>query len=70
MQIDSNDYDRLSYFEDNFVGPTYQEMEEVFKLYQKYIDKNIWTWNQGCDCGNAIHKLYKQLMDWFKQNKK
>lgn len=59
----------FNYLKDlEFVDPDRGTTDKVFTLYQKYIDKNVWSYNTGCECSNSIVKFYHQLMEYVKNN--
>lgn len=47
--------------------PSESEMNIIFIMYKKFI-RDIPVYTTGCSCENNITKLYKDLMEWYKNN--
>jgi len=44
------------------------DMDSIFNLYKKYINPALASYKVNCQCSNAIHNLYWELLGWFAGN--
>lgn len=45
-----------------------EDINNIFKLYKKYINPNLKSYKIGCGCSNDILVLYNDLMDFYIKN--
>jgi hypothetical protein len=53
------------------VRPTPQDISSIWDLYVKFVDSTApYPNNSGCStCGNSVVKYWRNLMNWWNQNK-
>lgn len=44
------------------------DMESIFRLYKIYVNGALKEYKVNCQCSNAIHNLYWELLKWFAGN--
>lgn len=44
------------------------DMDSIFRLYKLYVNGAIQSYKINCQCNNAIHNLYWDLLSWFNSN--
>lgn len=66
--LDRNEIERLA----KVVSPTSTDITSIYNLYCKYVKPGapFPSTNGRCSsCGNSIVKYWRQLIEWYNQNK-
>ena len=67
-QIDRNEIERLA----KVVSPTSTDITSIYNLYCKYVKPGapLPSTNSRCSsCGNSIVKYWRELINWYNNNK-
>lgn len=47
---------------------TQMDMDSIYHLYKKYINKNAVMYQVNCKCHTSIANYYQQLLDYYSDN--
>jgi hypothetical protein len=62
-----SDYDEIVRLR-GIAHANHNDMESIFRLYKLYVNPAITSYKVNCQCSDAIHNLYWELLNWFSGN--
>lgn len=45
------------------------DIDSIFNLYKKYVNPKVITYRTNCNCSSSIAEYWRQLLDWFSNNR-